>query len=224
MEETTEWIVAGVAISPQVTTTWGIMLFLLVLGGLAAFRAVSLPGRYQSMMEGVLLAIEDAVEGVLPGRGRELMPLVATLWLFIGVANMVGLVPGLHSPTAHLSVTAALSIVVFTAVHYFGIKTIGLRAYLHHYMTPSPILLPFHIISELTRTLALAMRLFGNIMSLEMAAMMILLVASFLAPVPLLLLHIVEALVQAYIFGVLAMIYIAGAIQAQQIKRPTNKE
>jgi F-type H+-transporting ATPase subunit a len=89
---------------------------------------------------------------------------------------------------------------------------------MRHYLLPSPVLLPFHIISEITRTIALAVRLFGNIMSLEMAALLILLVAGFLAPVPILMLHIVEALVQAYIFGMLALIYVAGGIQSQQFK------
>jgi F-type H+-transporting ATPase subunit a len=89
-------------------------------------------------------------------------------------------------------------------------------AYFRHYLSPSPILLPFHLLSEVSRTIALAMRLFGNMMSLELAVMLVLLVAGFLAPVPLLLLHIVEALVQAYIFGMLALIYIAGALQSQQ--------
>ncbi|MBN2792364.1 MAG: F0F1 ATP synthase subunit A, partial [Desulfuromonadales bacterium] len=89
---------------------------------------------------------------------------------------------------------------------------------LHHYLVPSPILLPFHLLSEVTRTVALAVRLFGNMMSLEMAALLILLVAGFLAPVPILMLHIVEALVQAYIFGMLALIYVAGGIQSQQLR------
>ncbi len=145
------------------------------------------------------------------------MPFIATLWLFLIIANLVGLIPGLHSPTRDLSVTSALAVLVFFSVHWFGIKTLGLKNYLHHYLTPSPILLPFHIISEFTRSLALAIRLFGNMMSLEMAAMLILLVAGFLAPIPILMLHIIEALVQAYIFGMLALIYLAGAMQSQQL-------
>jgi F-type H+-transporting ATPase subunit a len=94
---------------------------------------------------------------------------------------------------------------------------LGLKNYLHHYLKPNPILLPFHIISEITRSLALAIRLFGNMMSLDMAAMIILLVAGFLAPIPILMLHIIEALVQAYIFGMLSLVYLASAIQSQQL-------
>jgi len=151
---------------------------------------------------------------VVPGAYREVTPFIATLWIFLVVANLVGLIPGLHSPTADLSVTAALAVVVFFSVHWFSIRALGLKAHLRHYLRPSPILLPFHLISELTRTLALAIRLFGNIMSLEMAALLVLLVAGFLVPIPLLMLHIIEALVQAYIFGTLALLYIGSGLEA----------
>jgi F-type H+-transporting ATPase subunit a len=124
-------------------------------------------------------------------------------------------VPELHSPTAELSVTAGLAVIVFLASHWFGIRSDGLVPYLRHYLSPNPLLLPFNLISELTRTLALAVRLFGNMMSLELAALLMLLVAGLLVPVPLLLLHVVEALVQAWLFGMLALVYIAGGIEAQ---------
>jgi len=96
--------------------------------------------------------------------------------------------------------------------------------YLRHYLAPMPLMLPFHLISELTRTMALAIRLFGNMMSLEMAALLVLLVAGFLVPIPLLMLHIIEAVIQAYIFGMLALIYIAGAIHSQQSRQPQAQE
>ena len=105
-------------------------------------------------------------------------------------------------------------IVVFGSVHWFGIRIHGLARYLRHYLEPNPLLLPFHLVSEVSRTIALAVRLFGNMFSLEMAALLVLLVAGLLVPVPVLLLHIVEALVQAYIFGMLALIYIAGGVQS----------
>jgi len=146
------------------------------------------------------------------------MPFILTLWTFLVAANLVGLIPGLHSPTRDPSATAALAVLVFLSVHWFGIRAQGLRTYLRHYLSPSPILLPFHIVSEITRTLALAVRLFGNMMSLEMAALLVLLVAGFLAPIPLLMLHIVEALVQAYIFGTLALVYVAGALQSHELQ------
>jgi F-type H+-transporting ATPase subunit a len=148
-----------------------------------------------------------------------LLPFIGTLWIFILIANLIGLVPGLDSPTRDLSATSALAVLVFLSVHWYGIQTQGLRKYLRHYLTPSPILLPFHLISEVTRTIALAVRLFGNMMSLQMAAMLVLLVAGFLAPIPILMLHIIEALVQAYIFGMLALIYVAGGIQFQELRQ-----
>lgn len=177
-----------------------------------------LPGLMQTTIESIFSVIEQSILAVAPEHGRQIMPFIATLWLFLVVANLLGLVPGLHSPTRDLSVTAALALLVFLSVHWFGIRIQGLKNYFRHYLSPTPILLPFHIISEFTRTLALAIRLFGNIMSLEMAAMLILLVAGFLAPIPILMLHIIEALVQAYIFGMLALIYLASAIQSQQTK------
>ncbi|MBF6649990.1 F0F1 ATP synthase subunit A [Methylobacter sp. BlB1] len=207
------------AVSLSILTTWGIMLSAAVLSWLATRHLDMMPGPLQTVVEGVVSALEEAISAVEPVYGRQIMPFIATLWLFLIVANLLSLIPGLHSPTRDLSVTSALAVLVFFSVHWFGIKIQGLKKYLHHYLAPSPILLPFHIISELTRTLALAIRLFGNMMSLEMAAMLILLVAGFLAPVPILMLHIIEALVQAYIFGMLALIYLAGAIQSQQFNR-----
>jgi F-type H+-transporting ATPase subunit a len=206
-----------VQISSSVMTTWGIMLFLSVVAWFATRQLSLVPTPFQSLVEGVVMMIDEAILAVAPENGRQILPFIATLWLFLGVANLVGLIPELHSPTRDLSVTSAFAVSVFLSVHWFGIKTQGFKKYLHHYVTPSPILLPFHIISEFTRTLALAIRLFGNIMSLETAAMLVLLVAGFLAPIPILMLHIIEALVQAYIFGMLALIYLAGAIQSQQL-------
>jgi F-type H+-transporting ATPase subunit a len=152
------------------------------------------------------------------------MPFVATLWVFIVTANLVGVIPGVHGPTGDLSLTAALAILVFLSVHWYGIRIHGFKTYLRHYLEPNPILLPFHVVSEISRTVALAVRLFGNIFSLEMAALLVLLVAGFLVPVPVLALHIVEALVQAYIFGMLALIYIAGGIQSLEPKATDEKE
>jgi F-type H+-transporting ATPase subunit a len=144
------------------------------------------------------------------------MPFIASLWVFLVCANLLGLVPGLDSPTRDLSVTSALAILVYLSVHWFGIRASGLRGYLRHYLESGVMMLPFELLSEVTRTVALAVRLFGNMMSLEMAALLILMLAGFLVPVPILMLHVVEALVQAYIFGMLALIYVAGGIQSRE--------
>lgn len=210
-------------ISSSIVITWGIMLVLVVFSW-AATRTFRLqPGPLQVVLEGAMAAIDDAVCSVLPGHSERILPFIATLWIYIATANLTGLIPGLHAPTSDLSVTAALAILVFLSVHWFGIRIEGMNQYLRHYLTPSPLLLPFHLISEITRTLTLAVRLFGNMMSLEMAALLVLLVAGFLAPIPLLMLHIVEALIQAYIFGVLALIYLAGAIQTRELRSQSEK-
>ena len=204
-------------ITSTVVTTWGLLLFFGVGCWLATRRlSADKPGLVQTALEGVVQSIDSAIDGVLPGRAELLLPFVGTLWLFVAVANLTGLIPELHSPTADLSTTAALAFLVFLSVHWYGIRSAGLKEYLKHYLTPSPILLPFHLLGEFSRTIALAMRLFGNIMSLEMAALLVLLVAGLLVPVPILMLHIVEALVQAYIFGTLALIYIAGGMQSHE--------
>jgi F-type H+-transporting ATPase subunit a len=203
-------------IGPTVLTTWLLMLAIAGFCWLSTRRlSVERPSRVQIALEGLVGSIEEAIAAVAPNDVQRLLPFIGTLWIYLVVANLAGLVPGLGSPTADLSETSALAVVVFLSVHWFGLRKNGM-AYFRHYLSPSPILLPFHLLSEISRTIALAMRLFGNMMSLELAVMLVLLVAGFLAPVPLLLLHIVEALVQAYIFGMLALIYIAGALQSQQ--------
>jgi F-type H+-transporting ATPase subunit a len=208
-----------VAITSTVVTTWVIMA-VLWLGCWLVTRRLSLePGPAQTTLEGIVSTIESAIAAVAYQHAQRLLPLVGTLWIFLVVANLSGLIPGAHSPTRDLSATAALALLVFLSTHWFGIRIQGVGRYLRHYLTPSPLLLPFHLISEVTRTVALAVRLFGNMMSLEMAALLILLVAGFLAPVPILMLHIVEALVQAYIFGMLALIYIAGGVQSLQLRQ-----
>ena len=213
-----------VQITNTVVTTWAIMAVIGLTGWLVTRRLHMEPGPVQTVAEGIVSTIEEAIRGVAPDHVSQLLPFIGSLWIFLVVANLSGLIPGVHSPTRDLSATASLAILVFLSAHWFGIRIQGMKAYLRHYLTPSPILLPFHIISEITRTIALAVRLFGNIMSLEMAALLILLVAGFLAPIPILMLHIIEALVQAYIFGMLALIYVAGGIQSQQLAQQKYRE
>lgn len=212
----TLWTIGPLTLSVSMATSAGLTVAVSAIGWLLARNPKDNPGLLQVIVEAIVTALEDAVTQVAGSHTRRIMPFIASLWVFLVCGNLLGLVPGLDSPTRDLSVTAALAIVVFLSVHWFGIRTQGLGRYLKHYLSPSPILLPFHLISEVTRTVALAVRLFGNMMSLEMAAFLVLLVAGFLVPVPILMLHIVEALVQAYIFGMLALIYVAGGIQSQE--------
>ncbi len=202
--------------SVSLLTCIGLTVFLGALFALLTRNLQDLPGSMQVVLEGIVMALESAVKDVAGKYTERIMPLIASLWLFLIVANLLGLIPGFHTPTRDLSVTAALAILVFLSVHWFGITSQGIRNYFSHYMKPSPLLLPFHIVSEITRTLALAVRLFGNMMSLELTALVVLMLAGFLVPVPILLLHVIEALVQAYIFGMLALIYIAGGLQFRE--------
>ena len=203
----------SVGISHTVLTTWVVMLVFIL-------AALWLRWSSQCLMaaELIVIAIETAIAEVVPATAvLSVLPFVATLWLFVLAANLVGLIPEMHAPTRDITATSALAVLVFGSTHWFGISIQGLRNHLRHYLEPSIILMPFHIVSEFTRTLALAIRLFGNIMSLEMAALLVLLIAGFLVPVPILLLHVIEAIVQAYIFGMLALLYIAGALESNEL-------
>lgn len=224
MEVMTVLQVGPIRITEPVMTTWGIMLLFLTLSWTATRNLRQDAGPLQVVLEGLIETMDQAVRDVLPSAAAQVLPFIGTLWIFLVVANLSGIVPGLHAPTGVLSTTAALAVLVFLSVHWFGIRLQGVKAYLQHYLSPSPILLPFHVMSEVTRTVALAIRLFGNIMSLEMAALLVLLVAGFLVPVPLLILHVIEALIQAYIFGMLALIYIASAIQSQQLRQSEKRD
>ncbi|MDH3315781.1 MAG: F0F1 ATP synthase subunit A [Betaproteobacteria bacterium] len=204
-------------VSVTVITTWGIMLVLGAVCYLSTRRLELVPGRWQVVVEGVVTAIQDTVCAMLGKASAPVLPFVGTLWIFIVCANLAGVIPGVRGPTDDLSLTAGLALLVFVSVHWYGIHAHGWKGYLGRYLRPNPLLLPFHLMSEVSRTVALALRLFGNIFSLEMAAMLVLLVGGLLVPIPVLALHIVEALVQAYIFGMLALIYIASGIQAQQL-------
>ncbi|HET9312882.1 MAG TPA: F0F1 ATP synthase subunit A [Nitrospira sp.] len=224
MEVMTVLQVGPIRITEPVITTWGIMLLFLAVSWTATRNLRQDAGPVQVVLEGLIETMDQAVRDVLPSAAAQVLPFIGTLWIFLVVANLAGIVPGLHAPTGVLSTTAALAVLVFLSVHWFGIRLQGVKAYLQHYLSPSPILLPFHVMSEVTRTVALAIRLFGNIMSLEMAALLVLMVAGFLVPVPLLILHVVEALIQAYIFGMLALIYIASAIQSQQLRQSEKRD
>ncbi len=190
------------------------------LGGVLLARRLRLdPGPVQAALEGIVLAMEDSIRQVLPDHVERIGPFIMGLWWFLLLANLIGLIPGLHSPTRDLSITSALALLVFLSVHWFGIRSEGLKGYLSHYLKPFPFLLPFHLVSEITRTVALAVRLFGNMLSLDLVALIVLMLAGFLVPVPILMLHIVEALVQAYIFGMLALVYIAGGMHFREQRK-----
>ncbi|QSR89118.1 F0F1 ATP synthase subunit A [Methylacidiphilum caldifontis] len=172
------------------------------------------PGYFQLIVEDLVSFIEKSVTEVIPKDPQVVLPLIGTLWIYILLCNLIGLIPGLHSPTADLSITSALALIVFFSVPYYGIRAEGILAYLKEYFVPFFWFFPFHVIGEITRTVTLAVRLYGNMSSMEIGIGVLLLLAGFLTPVAFLLLHLIEAILQAYIFGILALIYIASGMEA----------
>ncbi len=189
------------------------LVFAVVLGVTSRLLRAHGISRWQTALETYVGWIRGTIEGVFGDDPDPYVPLIGTLIAFIAVANLLSLVPVVRPPTADLSTTVALALIVFLAVPYFGIRKLGFKGYFHKYLEPHPVLFPMNIIGELTRTLALAIRLFGNMMSGQMVGAILLLVAGVLVPVPLLMLGVLTGLVQAYIFGVLAAVYIAAAVE-----------
>ena len=150
-----------VVITTTVVTTWALMAVLVVVALSVTRRLKIEPGPVQTAVEGAVTAIEAAIAEVAPSEARMLLPFIGTLWIFLTIANLSGVIPEVHSPTRDLSATAALAVLVFFSTHWFGIRIEGVRRYLKHYLTPSPLLLPFHLISEITRTVALAFLVVG---------------------------------------------------------------
>jgi len=201
-----------VRVTDTVVNTWLVMAAIIIAAFFATRRLAIRPTKIQGLLESMYTAIEGTVREILPVETRFVVPVLGTLWLFIGVANLAGLVPGMKTPTADLNTTFALALVSYAMTHVVGIAVQGLRGYLAHYAEPTWLLLPFHLIAEATRTVALAVRLFGNMLSGEMVAVIILGIAGLLVPIPFEMLHIVIGLIQAYIFGMLTLVFIAGGI------------
>jgi len=174
--------------------------------------------RWQNMLECIVTAILDQVNDVMKHRAETYFPFLASLFLFIALSNLLSVVPGFESPTGSLSTTSGLALCVLVAVPFYGISENGLIRYLANYIKPTPMMLPFNIIGEMSRTLALAVRLFGNVMSGSMIAAILLLIAPLFFPVLMQLLGLLTGLVQAYIFAILAAVYIAAGREAHERK------
>lgn len=209
--------IGPVAINATILFTWGVMA-LLVLGSFLITRNLRSEGkvpRWQNMLEVLVSGINSQIREVSGGQNpRPYLPFVGSLFIFIAVSNLLAVVPGFIPPTSSLSTTAALAISVFVAVPFFGIAHHGLKRYLKQYLQPTFFMLPFNIIGELSRTLALAVRLFGNILSGTIIVGIIVSILPFLFPVVLQLFGLLTGMIQAYIFAILAMVYIASASEA----------
>jgi F-type H+-transporting ATPase subunit a len=201
-----------IPISVTVVTTWGLMA-VLTIGCWLATRALRVVAKGpQAVIEAAVLEIEGQIASTLGRDAGPFLALLGTLFIFLVVANLCGILPGIRPPTASLETPAALAALVFLSVHFYGIRFQGLVPYLKGYLRPNPILLPFNILSEITRSFSLAMRLFGNLMSEELVVAIVLALAGLLVPIPFMAFGILVGLVQAYIFTVLAAVYIGGGI------------
>lgn len=203
--------VGPVNITRPVVTTWAIMLVLAATSWLVTRRLQKLPDGRQALIEMVVIGISAQIEDVIRKDPRPFLPLLGTLFIFLVAANFSGLVPGIEAPTGKLETPAALALIVFFSVHYFGMRAKGVRGYLATFAKPKLILLPLNVLSELTRTFSLMLRLFGNIMSGEFIIALIIALAGLFVPIPLMALEILVGLVQAYIFTVLAAVFIGAA-------------
>lgn len=201
-----------IAVSWTVVTTWWLIAVLAVVFRLSTLRMKKHPGPWQAMIEYLVKTLNSQIESVIQTSGWPYLPLIGTLFIFLVSANILAVVPGPSAPTMHLETSSALALIVYVSTHYFGIRERGLKAYLKSYIEPSPIMLPLNILSELTRTFSLMVRLTGNIMSHELIIGIVLVLAGLFVPVPIMALAILIALVQAYIFTVLATVFIGAAI------------
>ncbi|MBI1210669.1 MAG: F0F1 ATP synthase subunit A [Alphaproteobacteria bacterium] len=204
--------IGRISISGTVLTTWAIMA-VLVLGAIYLTRNLSIrPSKRQALIETLVTGIGQQIEDATRRKPALLLPLIGTLFIFLAVANLSSVVPGLVAPTARLETPAALTAIVFLASHYFGVRAQGVLGYLASFAKPKLIMLPLNILSQITRSFSLMVRLFGNVMSGEFMIGLVLALAGLFVPIPFMALEILLGLIQAYIFAVLATVFIGAAM------------
>jgi len=216
------WQHGFVKLNGTIATTWA-MIAVMAAGSKLVTRKLAVEGaisRWQASLEIVVTGIEKQIEDVGLHQPEKYLPFLGTLFLFVGTSSICIVIPGFRPPTGSLSTTAALALCVFIAVPLFGIREQGFLGYLKTYTKPTLIMLPFNIIGELSRTLALAVRLFGNMMSGVMIVGILLTITPFIFPIVMTALGLLTGMVQAYIFSILAAVYIAAATR---VKKPKSK-
>jgi F-type H+-transporting ATPase subunit a len=220
-DETIFWQHGFITINLTIVTTWAIMLLLVIAAKLITRKLKSglHISRWQCILEMIVTTINNQIKEVGLDKPEKFVGFIGTLFLFIAVSNLCIIFPGYEPPTASLSTTAALAISVFLAVPFFGIAEGGIGGYLKTYLHPTWLMLPFNLIGEITRTLALAVRLFGNVMSGGLIVAILLSISPLIFPVIMNLLGLLTGMVQAYIFSILATVYIAGAIQVKHSRK-----
>ncbi len=222
------WKQGFFVLNATIVFTW-IVIFLLVAGARILSSRLSTGtemSRWQNLFEVIILSMQDQIRDISKQDPGPYLPFVGTLFLFIGVSNILAIVPGFRPPSGSLSTTAALAICVFIAVPLYGIIERGVGGYLLNYLRPSVFMLPFKVMGEISRTIALAVRLFGNVMSGTLVVAILLSITPFLFPLVMQALGLLTGLIQAYIFAVLAMVYIASATRAhrERTERPEAPE
>lgn len=221
------WQMGFLKINATLVFSWGLML-ILVIGSKLITRKLSTDlqrSRWQNLLEIMITGMNQQIEEVGLKNPQKYLGFLGSLFLFVAIASLFTIVPGYEPPTGSLSTTAALAICVFVAVPMFGIEAVGIGQYLKAYATPTMIMLPFNVISELSRTLALAIRLFGNMMSGTLIIAILLTITPFIFPIIMHVLGLLTGMVQAYIFSILATVYIAAATRASKpMQESENKK
>lgn len=219
-DATIYWQSGFFKLNATIVFSWFAMAIIIVVSWLATRKiSVETPiSRWQNMLESIVSTMRKQIRDVTQQEPDIYLPFLGTLFLFISISNLLDIVPGYKPPTGSINTTAALAICVFFAVPVFGIMKKGVGAYLKNYIKPTPFMLPFNIIGEFSRTLALAVRLFGNIMSGTMIAGILLSIAPLFIPVVMEAMGLLIGQIQAYIFAVLAAVYIASATRVHEKK------
>jgi F-type H+-transporting ATPase subunit a len=204
--------IGPVIVTRPVVTTWALMALLALGSWLVTRRLEAQPNRRQAVLEAIVTGVVGQIEEVIGKDARPFLPLVGTLFIFLVSCNLSGVFPGVEAPTSKLETPAALALIVFFSVHYFGVRAQGPWGYLASFAKPKLIMLPLNIISEVTRTFSLMVRLFGNVMSGEFVIALVVGLAGLFVPIPFMVIEILVGIVQAYIFTVLATVFIAAAV------------
>ena len=211
-----------VPITEAVLATWAIMAVLVAGSALVTMRLRAVPSATQTVFELIVETVDGQIRDTMRTEPAPYRAFVGTLFAFIFVANWCTLIPGVEPPTAHLETDLALAILVFLAVIWFGIRAGGVSGYLATFATPSPLMIPLNFIESVTRTFSLFVRLFGNVMSGVFMISIVLSLAGLFVPIPLMALDLLTGAVQAYIFAILAMVFIAGAIGDEKAATKTT--
>lgn len=204
--------IGPLSITEPVLVTWAIMILVTVAAALLSRRLSIAPARWQTALELLVITIDQQIRDTMQTGPATYRALIGTLFIFVLVANWSALIPGVTPPTAHIETDAALALIVMGATVFYGIRTRGTAGYLAAFAEPSWIMIPLNVVEQITRTFSLVVRLFGNVMSGVFVIGIVLSLAGLLVPIPLMALDLLTGAVQAYIFSVLAMVFIGAAI------------